>query len=292
MTPTRPSRTAEAVCLMRAVDQQRSPEARIIDDPYASWFLSGFARTHLAAALTTGRLSIPPRMIPALTTWIQLRHRYMDDCFRAALADPTLAQVVVLGAGYDMRAARFAAEIAGRPVFEVDFPSTSERKQRVLRRHVGEYPAGDVRHVRIDFQTEAMEDVLLGAGLRPGARTFFFWEGVSMYLRREAVKGTLATLRSLGGPGSGLTMDFWHVLDGPDLLATAHRASANLLHFLSEPITFALHPEDCPDFMRRHGWEVREVADAELLLRRYTRGEGTAFPATYVIHACAEADGR
>lgn len=288
MTPSQPSRTASAVCFMRAVDQRRPPASRIVDDPYAAWFLSPFGRSQLAATLTTGRLPFTQGIVADLTTWIQLRHRYMDDCFRAALADPGLAQVVVLGAGYDMRAARFAAEIAGRPVFEVDYPSTSERKQRILRRHVGEYPQVDVRHVQIDFQTETLEAVLAGAGFEKGARTFFFWEGVSMYLRREAVKGTLATLRSLGGPGSDLTMDFWHVLDSPDLAATAHRFSTNFLHFLSEPVTFALHPEDCPDFMRRQGWAVMEVADAETLLRRYPRGEGGtegAFPATYVIHA-------
>lgn len=261
---------------MRAVDQTRPPADRIVDDPYAPWFLGALAR----AQLSTGRFA--KTFLPGLTGYIQVRHRYMDDRLREALVDG-VEQVVVLGAGYDMRAYRFAAELAGRPVFEVDYPSTARRKERLL--HGRSLPPADVRRVHIDFQTQTLPGVLEPAGFRTGARTFFFWEGVSMYLTRAAVKGTLGTLHALGGPGSALTMDFWQLLDAPDLVATAHRVSAGLLHFLNEPVTFALHPEDAPDFLGRLGWSVRDVADADTLGRRYVRDGRAVYPANFVVHA-------
>lgn len=273
---------------MRAVEQARPPAERIVDDPYAPWFLSPLSRGHLATVMATDAAAgIRPMLLPSLTTYVQARHRYMDDRFVEALAGGGVEQVVVLGAGYDMRAYRFAAAIGRRPVFEVDYPSTAARKARMLGPRAGELPAVDVRRVTIDFQTERLGDKLGAAGFAAGRPTFFFWEGVSMYLSRDAVKSTLHTLRTLGGPGAHLTMDFWHLLDAPDLAATAHRVSAGLLHLLSEPVTFAMHPEDGPDFLRRQGWTARDVADDRELARRYVRDRRTVYPAMWCVYATA-----
>jgi methyltransferase (TIGR00027 family) len=192
-------------------------------------------------------------------------------------------QIVVLGAGYDMRAALFAAQIGKRPVFEVDFPATQERKQRVLKAHADL----DDRAVRvsIDFQTERLDDVLARAGFRAGRPTFFFWEGVSMYLRRAAVRATLQTLQRLGGPGSALTMDFWYLLDDPDVGSTLARMSGGLLHVVGEPITFGVHPEDCADFLARDGWRATDVASSDELRRRYVKDDRPIYRANVVVTA-------
>lgn len=288
MTPGKPSRTAEAVCLMRALDQARPAADRVVDDPFAAWFLSQPARAHLALVHAGGKLSgYYGSILPGLTSYIQYRHRYMDDCLLNALSGdgPAVEQVVVLGAGYDMRAYRFADKLGGRPVYEVDYPATQARKVRLLAPHQAELPAAEVHRVGIDFQSQALEDVLSDAGFAPGRPTFFFWEGVSMYLRRDAVKATLATLHALGGEGSGVVMDFWHLLDSPDLVATAHRMSPGFLHLLAEPVTFALHPEDAPDFLRRLGWQSREVMEGADLVRRYPRPGRSPYPGTYCVWA-------
>jgi methyltransferase (TIGR00027 family) len=169
-------------------------------------------------------------------------------------------------------------------VFEVDFPATAARKHAILARRAAELPAVDRRCVTIDFQTERLEDKLAEAGFEAGKPTFWFWEGVSMYLRREAVKGTLRTLASLSGPG-WLTMDFWHMVDSPSFTATAHKFSMNLLHFVSEPVTFGIHHEEASDFMRRHGWEMRDVATTAELHRRYGAEGRPMYPGMYVVSA-------
>jgi len=124
----RPSQTAEVVCLMRASDQRRRPAERILDDPYARWFLGPMSRAALATWEASGRWGrLAERLSPGLTAWVLARHRWIDDCLARAV-EGDVAQVVLLGAGYDTRAYRFAAALRGRPVYEVDFPATSRRK--------------------------------------------------------------------------------------------------------------------------------------------------------------------
>lgn len=273
MTPSTPSRTAESVAFMRATERAVPERTRVLDDPWAIHFLGAVTRAGLAGGPFSGRV------LPMLTTFIVVRHRRIDDALAAAL--PTVEQVVLLGAGYDSRAWRFKDALAGRPIFEVDHPATQRRKRRIA----DTLSPCDARYVSIDFQTERLEDVLVAAGFVPGKPTFFVWEGVSMYLRRAAVKSTLAALHQLGGPGSQVAFDAWHLLDDPSLMATAHRTGANLLSLIGEPVTFSLHPEDAVDFCGRLGWRITDVADAGELERRYIRDGRRVYPASYVAVA-------
>lgn len=305
MRAQRASRTAEAVCFCRALDQLPPSDARLVDDRYAAWFLTPMARAALAtleASSWVGRrveqlvgdgskrwaafTDLPWRasLSPALTTYVLVRHRYMDDALRAAL-DRGVEQVLVLGAGYDSRAFRFAEALDGRPIYELDFPSTSERKGQVLSEHADELPQVDLRRVAIDFQSERLVDALARSGFEVGRSTFVVWEGVAMYLPRATVQDTLSQLRSVVGPGSELVWDLWYLLDAPDLSATAYRVTPSLLHVLGEPIVFAMHPEDLPDFCRREGLEAIEVAEAPKLRERYLQDDRPIYPTVYLSHA-------
>jgi len=286
----RPSQTAEVVCLMRASDQRRPPGERIIDDPFARHFLGPMSRAALASWEASGRWGrLAERLSPGLTAWVLTRHRYIDDCLARALAGD-LEQVVLLGAGYDTRAYRFAGQLRGRPVYEVDFPTTSRRKARIVARRAGELPEANVRVVEIDFQTQSLRERLVASGFRKGARNFFVWEGVSMYLTREAVKTTLRTLCEVSAPRSEIAMDIWYLLDEPDLVSTAYRMSPNLLYFVGEPITFGIHPEDVGPFLERLGLRTLEIADSKALEQRYVRDERRVTPGVYLVHA--ETSGR
>lgn len=287
-----PSITAEAVCLMRALDQRRPFAQRILDDPHAELFLSPVLRGALGAFRATGDLGVhAQRVSPGLAAYVVARHRFIDDALLTALASREFTQVVLLGAGYDTRAYRFSQQLGGMPVFEVDHPSTSKRKARIVEAHAAELPEAQVVRVEIDFQHEDLKQKLRAAGFASGARTFVVWEGVSMYLTRAAVKTTLATIRAITAPHSSLAMDFWFMLDTPDLEATAHRISPSLLHVFGEPITFGLHPEDAPDFFRRAGYRVLDLADPGELERRYVRDDRRIYPANYVTHVQTLGDG-
>jgi len=286
MQKNQPSRTAEATAFQRATERQRPARQRIVDDPWAEHFL----RPGLRAALAAYRRSVVMKGVDdlfGLTPFVVTRHRYIDDRLDAALR-AGVEQVVVLGAGYDSRAFRFADRLGARPVFEVDYPATQQRKERILaalgkRR---ELPRVDVRRVSIDFQHQSLEKRLARCGFDPTRSTFFIWEGVSMYLTRKAVETTLGTLTRIAPARSELVFDAWFLVDEPDLRATAYRLSANLLHILGEPVTFALHPEDAEQFLARRGFAVLEIARAHDLELRYARRPRRhVHPACYLVHA-------
>ena len=80
------SRTAEAVCLMRAYEHAHPAGKCVVDDPYAQWFLRPLAR----AALTFG--GAPPNIeryadwaTDGLRRFVIARHRYIDDSLVRAL---------------------------------------------------------------------------------------------------------------------------------------------------------------------------------------------------------------
>jgi methyltransferase (TIGR00027 family) len=280
-----PSQTAEAVCWMRASDQRRKPAERIVDDPYAKLFLGPMLRTALATWEASGRLGdLAEQFSPGLVAFVLCRHRYIDDCLRHALMG-AVEQVVILGAGYDMRAYRLTRELGDRPVFEVDHPATSGRKARILAVHKRDLPDADVRVVEVDFEKDSLRQRLQGAGFQRGGRTFFVWEGVAMYLRRDAVKKTLEELRENSAAGSEIAMDLWQLPEGSDPISAAQRLSASALYLVGEPVTFAIHPEDAGPFLDRLGYRVLEIAEAPTLQSRYVHDRRAVYGAAYLAHA-------
>lgn len=281
----RASHTAEAVCLIRAREQLREPEHRVLHDPFASTFLSPAGRLGLrAAGMAPGLVDAAEQLSSGLQTFVLARHALFDTWLRHALAGPC-QQVVLLGAGYDTRAWRLATSLADRPVFEVDHPATSRRKARLLA--AGNLAAGPAwppvfrQVVECDFEHDRFVDRLVERGFDPQARTFWIWEGVTMYLRRAAVVRTLDDIAARSAPGSLLAMDLWFLVDDPDLRATFLRASANLLSVLGEPITFGLHPEDAADFLARRGLRLRESVDAGDLQRQQVPDGRAVYPAIW-----------
>jgi methyltransferase (TIGR00027 family) len=267
----RPSLTAEAVTMARALEQLKPDHERVVDDPWAHLFLSRASRGALAAwtGSLTGR--VLRRLGPSATTYVPLRHRYIDDHLVEAL-DRGAEQVVLLGAGYDTRAYRFADRLDGRPVFEVDLAAISQAKAATIAKHAHELPTANVVRVEIDFESQRLEDVLPDAGFEVGRPTFFTWEGVPMYLTRAAVKGTLDAVHDLGGDGSQISHDMWHLVDDPGPLGTARRSVPNALSLIGEPVTFGVHPEDYEHLLARHGFRLVDIASASELQERYAPG--------------------
>jgi len=109
-----------------------------------------------------------------------------------------------------------------------------------------------------------------------------------MYLSRAGVKATLQTIRAMSAAGSELVMDLWYLPDEPNLVSSARRWSSNLLSLLGEPLTFSLHPEDAEPFLHRLGFRLRELADAEILRRRYFDVHTHLYPTNYLVHAVVD----
>jgi methyltransferase (TIGR00027 family) len=257
----------------------------VIDDPWAHLFVSPAGRRALAAwsGSLTGRVL---RQLGAVGTgYVPLRHRFIDEHLAAAL-DAGAVQVALLGAGSDTRAYRFADQLAGRPVFEVDLAAISRTKAVTIARNGDEFPAANVVRVEIDFETQALADVLAEAGFEVGGLTFFVWEGVPMYLTRAAVTSTLDAVHALGGDGSQIAHDMWYLVDEPSPRGTARRAAPGALSLIGEPVTFGVHPEDYEALLERHGFAVVDLALATELQARYApRTQAALDDSLYVLAA-------
>jgi methyltransferase (TIGR00027 family) len=143
---------------------------------------------------------------PGIYEYVCARTKVMDAVFLAAL-EACFAQIVLLGAGFDTRALRFADRNHATRVFELDVPTTQAPKLDIFRKKKLDIPP-ELVFASIDFDREDIFEVLTGAGYQDGQQTLFLWEGVSMYLTAQAVDGTLAFIREHAAPGSQIIFDY------------------------------------------------------------------------------------
>lgn len=282
----RPSSTAEWTTLARAAELRRPEHERIVTDEYAPLFLSGAGRAVIRSLPVTGGAMrfLERRESAGVIGFALCRHRFIDVHLAACL-DGDAEQVLVLGAGYDTRAYRFADHLQGRPVHEVDLPPLSRRKARIVAEHPERFGHTTVRRVEIDFRTQSLAERLLESGFAVGARTFVVWEGVSMYLDRPAVEGTLATLNDLCGSGSTLAMDFWQHLPVVTPADRIRAAATRGFSLIGEPLTFAVAPADADRLLGSHGFSLADLADADELAARHSTAGRPCEPSAYVVAA-------
>jgi len=205
MLENTPSRTAEVVALIRALENIYYGEKSLLKDRYAARFLSDF---YMAIY---NRLSILPEFTSffvnsaslGLFDFITLRHAFMDSYVRRFAHK---VPVALLGAGYDSRALRLADDIK-HGVWEFDFPATQRRKKFYLRneRITGEAP----HYIEADFMKEPLTEIFARSGMPKGA-ALVLWEGVSMYVSESVVRDTLVACREYFGPGTLVVFDYWH----------------------------------------------------------------------------------
>jgi methyltransferase (TIGR00027 family) len=173
------SRTATATAAYRARDSAR-PEP-ICNDPWAHYLAGDEGRELVALA---------DRLVPEFDIGVASRTELLDRIVRRAVSDPNpVTQVVVLGAGFDTRAARLAH--AGTRFFEVDHPLTQAEKRSRLANAPG-YPMNAAVYVQCDFEKDDFIQELVDSDLDLEAPTLVLWEGVSAYLSEEAVRHTLS----------------------------------------------------------------------------------------------------
>ena len=264
MRRDRASRTAAWVAGWRGLGAILGA-AQLVDVRFGARFGGAWAE-RLAAIAATARGQRVLARLPPLVHWagyMQVRTRVIDDELRAFVAAiaPRAPQVVILGAGYDCRAARLPELVAVR-VFEVDHPATQARKRAVLAELRAPHQA---TYVEWDFEAEPLAELpaeLARHGLDRAAPTFVIWEGVTMYLTAPTIDATLAMARSLGGSGTRLCFNYVRrdQLDRPDLAA---RAMLTVVARIGEPFKFGWDPAALPAHLAVHGWRLLHDRDGE-----------------------------
>jgi methyltransferase (TIGR00027 family) len=260
MKKNQTSRTAQAMAMFRALESARPAGARLFADPFATHFLIIPMRLAVRAAAKSSAVRawlanfIDQRCPGARPSGIA-RTALIDTALRAELASG-IAQVVILGAGYDSRAYRIEAMKRVR-VFEVDRAETQRLKQVRLARALRTLP-DHVVFVDLDFLRQNLAEALSSRGFIPQRKTFFIWEGVTNYLSSETVD---ATIRFIGSCVAGSVVAFAYIDQG--LLDGSGRFSLDLnlvrlLKVAGEPWTFGFYPEELPRYLRERGLQLRE----------------------------------
>lgn len=274
----RPSRTAHFVALGRAMAHAGLSHIPDFEDPTARIFLNRKGTRSLSQTTDdarAGKRGIRMEMARAMADMIGLRTVAIDTAVRQAIAGGA-TQLVILGAGYDGRAWRLS-ELAGIRVFELDHPATQGDKRARL---AALPPAlGDVRFVEIDFERQSLGDVLGRAGHDRASPTCWIWEGVVMYLTRDAMRATLAGIAGRSAPGSTLIVNYH----------TAHRRLLTRLLFrlIGEPQISAWTPAEMAADLKSAGFVVHEDSGMADWNDRYAQGRGNVERGAYMRIAVA-----
>jgi methyltransferase (TIGR00027 family) len=128
---------------------------------------------------------------PPMELWLALRVAYLDRLVGMAVDRLNIRQVVILGAGYDTRAARLPR--AGVRFFEVDHPATQAAKRDKLATLAG-YPIDSVTFASCNFEREDPIERLIASGFIATEPALVVWEGVVPYLTEPAVRATATRL--------------------------------------------------------------------------------------------------
>ncbi len=212
--------------------------------------------------------------------WLMLvRTRIIDELMERAVREGA-TQLVILGAGFDTRAHRFAELLKNATVIEIDYGATQEYKKQRVEAVLGDAPANLV-YAPIDFTRESLGEVLRRAAFNPVRKTYYICEGVSMYVPEEGMKKTLRAIATESAPGSALLLEYMN-RGGLESL-TKHPAGMvrNAIDW-GEPFVFGVPDGQDKEFFVESGLELGEalkIVSLESVQRYGMRQDGTRYGA-------------
>ena len=269
-TSGRVSTTAESVCVLRAVAAKHSDPKVRNPDYLAEKFVSPEVWRTSPFRTDPDRARHNPNYF-----WVNARTHHMDALLVDALSTG-VTQVVNLGAGFDSRAYRFRERFPQVRFYELDLPAMITAKRERVVKIFGAIPDRVVL-VPTDFTTRPLDVVLRDAGYDRTQRTFFMWEGVTMYLPEAANVSTLRFIRSGSSPGSSVVYDY--VLDatlrpdGGGLYGA--KSTAAYLASVGEPLLTGWSQSQAADIATREGLVVvSDVGPPELTARYLIGSDG------------------
>ncbi|MBN1615087.1 MAG: SAM-dependent methyltransferase [Deltaproteobacteria bacterium] len=264
---TKISRTAELMCLCRAISSlERNPYYRS-EDQTALSLLPGFLNSLIRVPLF-GRLLMKTLTAKGIYEYVIARTKYIDAVFRQALSD-SFSQILLFGAGFDTRALRFQKEAHRTRIFELDVPPTLKAKLAQYQKRRLTIPP-NVVFVPIDFDRESLPAKLDQAGFTNDDRTLFVLEGVLEYLQPRSVDQTFRTIHALAGAGSEVVFNYVYasVIRREDTYYGEEGAMETLAK-VGELWHFGIEKGEIGQFLKRYGFELCDHWDARELEEMY-----------------------
>ena len=280
--------TAGFTCFTRACAAKEEDVRFRGSDDMAQIFLPAFAAGILHMPFL--RRVFMHKVAPAgIYEYVIVRTRIFDQYFLQALQQG-FEQIVILGAGMDTRALRFADQNNGTQIFEVDLPGVQDPKLDILHRKNVSLPE-ELRFIPMDFNRQDLAAELAAAGYRQGCCTLFLWEGVCMYLQAKAVDDMFAFIHETAGEGSLIVFDYVrasvlrkeHNLYGEEQIYTTVTNTG-------EGWTFGIEESEIETYLVQRGFRLLAHYTSQDMQRDYlTAEDGSLFGRINGTHHIASA---
>lgn len=283
------SSTAGYTCFSRACATREKDERFHGQDYMAEIFLPTFAKIILNVPVL--RKAFMRKVAPSgIYEYVIARTKMLDEFFLDGL-EKRVNQIVLLGAGMDTRALRFASKNQGTKIIELDIEKTQRPKIKILNRKQVELPK-ELVFAPIDFNQQSISDILMNAGYQMKKQSLFLWEGVTMYLNSDAVDGTLAFIRESSQKGSCVTFDY--------LMASVLRQENKFygekeifdtVSQAGEGWTFGIEEGEIEEFLSKRGFRmISHYTPSELEQRYFTTEDRSILRRINGTHCVVQAE--
>lgn len=251
------SETAIFAALHRAIANKEFRNERFGSDYLAEYFLPShfkfFIKFKKIRANVKNKFN---KFLPGLHEYVIARTAFFDGIFIDAL-NKSIPQIVLLGAGYDSRAFRFAKLNSATKIIELDIAPTQNRKKKCLKKAQIDIPK-HVTIVPINFNKESLKDILEKAGYDSHEKTLFLWEGVSYYLDSESVDATLEIVSHTSHNESVIAFDYAISISEENLNSYGVKEFFQTMkkHHANEELMFAINEGKIESFLEQRGLKL------------------------------------
>ncbi|HIG39835.1 MAG: class I SAM-dependent methyltransferase [bacterium] len=200
------------------------------------------------------------KMTPGAYEYLIARTAYFDERFKAGLKN--VPQIVLLGSGYDTRTYRFANLNNSTKIYELDAPTTQERKLKHLHKAKIDVP-DNVTMIPINFNKGSIVEALKNQGYNDATSTLILWEGVSMYLEPKAVEAILDFVS--GSDKNTIVFDYITTVteDNIDsLYGVKDFMETWIKHREGEPFRFSVEEQTIERLLNQHGLKLIDSMDS------------------------------
>ncbi|PYJ12185.1 MAG: hypothetical protein DME93_08260 [Verrucomicrobia bacterium] len=194
--------------------------------------------------------------IPGILLHYALRKKCIRELARSALTNG-VAQVVIVGAGFDPLSSELQREFPAALFWEIDHPATQRHKVRAC----SEIGIERVHFVAVDLAAAGLErEALISIGFDPAKRTFWIAEGLLMYFPADVVSSLMKTLSTLSAPGSEFAFTFMEKQgDGQLRFDSQTKLVDSWLRRRGEPFLWGTTRNELAEFIRP--WRVIRFFD-------------------------------
>jgi methyltransferase (TIGR00027 family) len=260
---TKHSKTALFAALYRAIANKEFKNERFGSDYLAEYFIPSHFKFFIKFKKIRANVKNKDRKLtPGMYEYMLARTAFFDNVFLDSL-NSNIPQIVLLGAGYDTRAYRFAKLTNTTKIIELDIATTQNRKKKCLKKA----QIGIPKHATlapINFNKDSLKDVLEKAGYEKNEKTLFIWEGVSYYLQQESVDDTLEFVNNSSHNESVIAFDYVILISEENIdnyYGAKEFAQTWRKHRSGEPFKFAIDEGKIDSFLEQRGLKIVDHLD-------------------------------